>query len=383
MTSPCRNIRHLKPVTGHTSRVTHRAEIRLITAVLFVTGVLASTGCAGPGYFMQATAGHWKLMRQRQDVAEIMADPEADPDLVGRLERVMLILGFAEQELGLPPGDNYASYVSTGRDAVVWNVVATPEFSLTPKKWCFPVAGCVPYRGYFEEAKARKAADRLTGKGMDVALTPAAAYSTLGWFRDPVLDTMLSGSDTQLASILIHELAHRRLYLKGQTEFSESYARFVERAGVEKWLASHGSGNELAGWQARTRAAAGFNRMLLSARRELGSLYAAGLPDSELRTAKVRVLDELRQVYRETRDRDWAGRDYFRDFMSRDLNNAHLALLRSYEGGVCAFAALYEKANGNFFEFHRLAAERAALDRDAVKAWLARPCAAIAPASDL
>ena len=219
-------------VTRHASRVTNILKGSFLRSALVFTLLIATAACSGPGYYLQAGSGHWKLMRAREDISELVEDPATDPALVRKLETSRKILSFAGETLGLPVQDSYSEFVATGREAVAWNVVAAPEFSLAPKKWCFLVAGCIPYRGYFDEPRALKAAERLARKGLDVAVTPVSAYSTLGWFRDPVLDTMLAGSDTRLAATLIHELAHRRLYLNGETVFSVSFARFVERGGV-------------------------------------------------------------------------------------------------------------------------------------------------------
>jgi predicted aminopeptidase len=322
-------------------------------------------------------------MRARQDIAAIMTDPETDPALVRQLRTAREIIGYATTELGLPASDSYTEFVATGRDAVTWNVVATPEFSLAPKKWCFVVAGCVPYRGYFEESKALASAGRLSRKDMDVAVTPAAAYSTLGWFRDPLLDTMLARSDLRLAAVLVHELAHQRLYLKGQTGFSEAYARFVERTGVEQWLEHSGRGTEREQWIAMQAASDDFNGLLLEVRGQLHGIYGSGIPAIEKRSAKQRVLEQLQRDYQQLVETRWQGHDYFSGWFASDINNAHLALINSYEGAQCTFASLFREAGGDFYEFHRLAAERAKLEKTLLEAWLARDCEAIAPAGDM
>jgi predicted aminopeptidase len=207
----------------------HRSRPAWILMLMIVFGTCA---CAGPGYYVQAVSGHWHLMRERTVIDEILGNPKTDPERARKLRHVQGILEFAEQELQLPAGDSYQSFVETRREAVVWNVVAAPEFSLSPRKWCFIVAGCVPYRGYFDHDDAQRFGLRLERKGLDVSVSPAGAYSTLGWFSDPLLDTMLTRSDWQLAAYLFHELAHRKLYVRGDTDFNEAYARHVEQIGA-------------------------------------------------------------------------------------------------------------------------------------------------------
>ena len=206
--------------------------------------ILMLTACSGPGYYMQAVSGQWKLMHGRQDIQTLIKDPSTSPELSDQLQSAASIKEFAQKTLELPGAQSYTSFVEIDGTAVVWNVVATPEFSLQPKKWCFPVAGCVPYRGYFDRQKALQSAARLERKGMDVSVSPATAYSSLGWFEDPLLSTMLTGSDIRLAAYLFHELAHQRLYLKGDSAFNEGYASFVEENGVTNWLQSQNRQDE-------------------------------------------------------------------------------------------------------------------------------------------
>jgi predicted aminopeptidase len=344
---------------------------------------LSLAACAGPGYYLQAASGHWALLRGRQDVAGIIADPTADAQLVERLETAHSIVAYAGSQLGLPANGSYSEYVATGRSAVAWNVVATPEFSLAPKRWCFVVTGCVPYRAYFRQEAARELAARLSRKGMDTAVSPVTAYSTLGWFRDPLLDTMLARSDLRLAATLIHELAHQRLYRRGAAEFNESYARFVERAGVERWLRDSGRTADAGLWREAQRADRQFRQLLQETRGSLAAVFGAAHSESRMRAAKQEAFRDLRDGYRAlVRDR-WQGRDYFAGWLPADVNNAHLALLNTYQGGDCAFAMLFEEAGRNFHEFHRLAAERAKLRRPRLDAWLSRSCSVVAPGTDL
>lgn len=322
-------------------------------------------------------------MRARQDIGVMLDNPHTDAGLAARLETSREILNFAENSLGLPAGDNYRQYVETGRTAVLWNVVAVPEFSLIAKRWCFPVAGCVPYRGYFKHEKARQAATRLRQKGLDVAVTAVTAYSTLGWYKDPLLDTMLHGTDMQLAATMIHELAHRRLYIRSDTAFNEAFATFVEYRGVLDWLQTTGGRDAQQQWVFGRQAREQFYQLLVQSRQRLSSLYASTLGERQMRHAKQQIFAELKTQTLQLAKEQWGGRDIFGFAFVSEFNNARLILFNSYEGGVCAFSALFRQAGEDFFEFHRLAVMRAEMDHGNRQAWLAQSCPGIASSDDL
>ena len=348
---------------------------------------LALAACAGPGYYFQAASGQLKLMRARQDVAQVLADPQTDPALAARLQTAQDILDYAGHKLGMPADGSYSSFVRTGQPAVVWNVIAAPEFSLDARKWCFPVAGCVPYRGYFDERKAREFAGRMRSRGFDVSVQGATAYSTLGWFSDPLLDTMLQGDDARLAGTLFHELAHQRLYVKGDTGFSEAYASFVEAAGVRLWLTENRQDAFLEDWVRAQQAVAQFRQLQAQTRDRLQALYRSGWAVTEMRAAKHGIFDDMSAEYEMLVTREWGDRNYFAGWMREHRNNAALALYREYHQGFCAFEALFEQAGSDFRNFHRLAEEKAGLRAEQRAEWLYDNCetgeAAIAPAGDL
>jgi predicted aminopeptidase len=343
---------------------------------------LLLAGCAGPSYYAQAISGHLGLMSARQDAAELMSS-SGDPELVRRLQLAADIRSFAVERLGLPDNGSYTRFVRTGREAVTWNVVAAPEFSVEAKEWCFPVSGCVPYRGYFQRGQAEKFAGQMTARGYDVDISPVTAYSTLGWFADPLLDTMFIYGDEQLAAVLFHELAHQKIYVKGAAGFNEAYASFVEAIGMRMWLEAAGQAEALTDWERRRTASLQFSGLLLGARGELERLYASGRPEDELRRDKAEAFSRLRRHYASLRDGSWAGRDYFGGWFARELNNARLALLSSYESGSCAFERLYAEAGEDIVRFHQLAADKGAMDASARSAWLRQPCQVIAPPGDL
>ena len=331
-------------------------------------------GCAGPGYYAQAISGHMHIMHARVEISTVLEDGNTDPALAARLRQSQEVLSFAHDQLGLPANGKFSQFVVTGKDAITWNVVAAPEFSLEPRLWCFPVAGCVPYRGYFDQSEAEGFAARMKSRSLDVAVSPAIAYSTLGWFEDPLLDTMLQYSDPQLAGIMFHELAHDRLYVKGDTAFSEAFASFVEQTGVRLWLTASNQGTQLGNWNRTNAAALQFNHLLLKTRQELQELYTSAQADETKRENKSQLFEALRQEYRHMVKTDWSGVDYFARWMSGEQNNASLAILDSYEGGVCEFNVLYDSAGRDIEQFYRLAEEKAALDPAQRKAWLEQPC---------
>ena len=336
--------------------------------------VFLLTGCAGPAWYAQAVSGHLALMTQRTEISEILAEDKMDPALQQDLKLAMEIRSFAIDQLGLPNNGSYTEFVQTGRRAVTWNIVAAPEFSLETKQWCFIVAGCVSYRGYFDQHKAERFAHKLETKSYDVTISPAIAYSTLGWFDDPLLDTMLQYPDEQLAAFIFHELAHQRLYVKGDTAFNEAYASFVEKTGVRAWLQSTGRDDLLVRWQSMNTASIQFNILLQNTRDQLNGIYSSGLNNEEMRSQKKLVFIEMKTRYLALVNEHWGGINHYRSWFSLELNNARLALMKLYRGGSCAFEKLYESAGGNIVFFHQLAADRAALNTDERAAWLNQSC---------
>lgn len=340
-------------------------------------------GCAAPSYYAQAISGHRDLMRQRKDITEILNSGSASPEWTQRLELAQEIREFAVGQLHLPDNASFTQFVETGREAVTWNVVAAPEFSLTPRRWCFLVSGCVPYRGYFNLQNAERFAARLAGSGYDTAVSPVIAYSTLGWFDDPLLDTMFQYGDEQLAAFIIHEMAHQELYVSGDTLFSESYASFMEETGLRLWLESSGRKSGLPNGLNLQRAGAQINTLLQETRTKLAAIYASSQPEEGMRRAKSAVLENLREDYHQLVAEQWGGRSYFASLFARQLNNASLALFNSYRGGSCAFEALYREADRDMTRFQQLAASKARLGKKQRRAWLDQPCEVIASGGDL
>ena len=242
-------------------------------ALLLAAWLGLLSGCASPAYTLQAASGHFKLMNAREPVSDLLAEPDPEDPLIERLKLAQTLLAFAEESLGLPADGCYESVVRTSDEAITWNIVATPPYDLNPQRWCFLVAGCVPYRGYFDRADAERFAERLHNQGKDVAVSGAQAYSTLGWFDDPLLESMLQRPDGDLAEVLFHELAHQALYVPGDATFNESFAGFIAEQGVRAWMTSAGRDVELGAWLERQEAGAEFVRLLADTRRSLMELY--------------------------------------------------------------------------------------------------------------
>jgi predicted aminopeptidase len=296
-----------------------------------------TAGCAAP-YYWQAITGQLELLRKRAPIEEVVAEPNADPTLKVTLERVATMRRFAVEELGLPNNDSYTSYVALDRSYVVWNVVAADEFAVEPQRWCFPFAGCVAYRGYFDRAAAERFAAKLAADGLDTFTGGSTAYSTLGYFADPVLSTMVRGGEQYVASLLFHELAHQQLYVRDDSEFSEAFAMVVEELGTERWLSKHGVPADLERYRLRRERREEFGELIGAQQVELRTLYASGAPPEQLRADKQRAFDTLRRDYEALRA-SWQGSAEYDAWFAQPLNNAALASVATYTRWLPALRA--------------------------------------------
>jgi predicted aminopeptidase len=326
---------------------------------------LLAQACASAGYTWHALAGGARLLLARRPIDAVLADPRTPPALAERLRLVETILAFAAEELALPADESFRHYADLGRPAAVWTVVAAPELSVEPLTWCFPVAGCVPYRGYFHEEAARRFAQRLRSRGHDVTVGPVTAYSTLGWFADPVLSTYVLSAEEDLAGLLFHELAHQVVYVRDDSELNESFATTVERVGVERWLASREDAAGLAAYEERRRHSDELAELALAARDRLGELYASPLEPDAKRAEKARLLADLvaesavrRSAWGESGPDPWLG---------PSPNNADLAALGAYHRLVPAFESLLAEQDSlpAFYQAARELAQAPAAERRA------------------
>lgn len=331
---------------------------RWVPAVVFMSLL---SGCTTLGYYAQAISGQWQLLRARQPITVLLSDPDTAPVLRERLQRVELARDWASRSLQLPDNGSYRSYAELHRPYVVWNVFATEEFSLAPQQHCFPVAGCVAYQGYYDEADARARAQVLSSRGYDVHVAGVAAYSTLGWFDDPLLSTMLRWDDATLLYTLFHELAHQKLYVKGDTGFNESFAEFVGEEGLRQFAAMQPQLSLVPDTQRRDREEQ-FTRLVLACRAQLQALYRQPLTAAVMRERKAAIFASLRQDYTQMRDRDWGGEPlYERWFNAAPLNNARLLPFGLYQQNVPAFAQLFDEQGRDWSRFYAAAQTLAAL----------------------
>lgn len=317
----------------------------LFPGVLF----LFLNGCAGVSYYGQLASGQLQLLQAREPVSTVIADPGRDPLLRAHLTQSQKARTFASQQLHLPDNQSYRLYADIGRPFVVWNVFVTPEFSLTPQNHCFPIAGCVAYRGYYSQSAARGEAALQRLQGMDVSIGGVEAYSTLGWFNDPIISSMMSWGDERLATLIFHELAHQRFYVKDDTEFNESFASFVEQEGTRQWRAFRGLAPD-SGAQAQQRDQ--FIQLVLDTRTRLERLYTLPLPADQMRQRKAAEFERLRGQYRQLRDSQWAGDKRYDAWINAPMNNARLLPFGLYDQWVPAFAALFKQVGGDWVKFY-------------------------------
>lgn len=332
----------------------------MMRASLVLAAVLALAGCGNVGYYLQSVGGQLEIWQREAPIERVLADPHLDPQLKLQLERALRIRDYASRELGLPDNRSYRSYADLARPFVVWNVFAAPEFSVEARQWCFPFAGCVGYRGYFSEAEARAHAAQLAAEGYDVHVGGVPAYSTLGWFADPVLNTFIRYPEPELARLLFHELAHQVVYVKDDTVFNESFATVVEQAGVARWLAAHGSEADRVRFAQLQRFRIDFRRLVTQARSELAQLYAGPSSAEDKRRGKAAVFAALRSAYAAQRT-DWGGFAGFDRWFAQPLGNAHLVSVAIYTQQVPAFEALLAQSGGDLPRFYAAVRELAAL----------------------
>jgi len=306
-------------------------------------------GCAGVSYYGQLASGQLQLLRAREPVSRVIADPARDQQLRAHLTQSQKARTFASQQLQLPDNQSYRLYADIGRPFVVWNVFATPEFSLTPQNHCFPIAGCVAYRGYYSQSAARGEAALQRLQGMDVSIGGVEAYSTLGWFNDPIISSMMAWGDERLATLIFHELAHQRFYVKDDTEFNESFATFVEQEGTRQWRAFRGLPPD-SGAQVQQRDQ--FIQLVLETRTRLERLYTLPLPADQMRQRKADEFERLRGEYRQLRDSQWAGDKRYDAWINAPMNNARLLPFGLYDQWVPAFAALFRQMGGDWVKFY-------------------------------
>ncbi|MEG1040517.1 MAG: aminopeptidase [Pseudomonas sp.] len=314
---------------------------------LLLLGLL--NGCSSVSYYGQLASGQWQLLQARKPVAELVTAPDTPEKLRQQLLQAEQARAFASAQLKLPDNRSYRVYADIGRPFVVWNVFATPELSLEPETHCFPIAGCVAYRGYYSQGAARGAAAMQKQQGLDVYVGGVEAYSTLGWFDDPILSSMLGWGDERLAAVIFHELAHQQVYVQDDTAFNESFATFVEQEGARQWSAARGLPQQT---QDDNQQREQFIALVLASRERLKTLYAAPLSVPAKRAGKQAEFERLRREYRALRDSQWGGKGRFDAWINAPMNNAKLLPFGLYDQWVPAFAALFAEVGGDWQVFY-------------------------------
>ena len=322
------------------------------------------SACGTVGYYAQAIEGHLGLMHAARPVSEVVSDPATPPALRDKLRRIQVMREFAVRELGEPDNGSYRRYADLHRPFVVWNVIATPEFSVTPIQSCFPIAGCVSYRGWYSEAKANQDAQRLAAEGDDVFVGGVPAYSTLGWFDDPLLNTFMRYPDAEVARLIFHELAHQMLYVNGDSSFNESWAVSVEEEGVRRWLRTHATAEERKRYAAFNARREQFTALIGVYRDKLKAYYESAdkLVAPERSVGKAKLFAALDSDY-DSLKTSWGGIADYDRFMGRPSsdtpvtvrkpNNALLASVVTYSEWLPAFRELLAEQHGDLPSYYR------------------------------
>ena len=325
--------------------------------------LLLVSGCSNLGYYWQSVNGQLDVWRRERPIENVISDPAVAQELKDKLARVLEIRAFASRELGLPDNPSYRHYADLGRPFVVWNVFAAPEFSVQPLQWCLLFAGCVSYRGYFSREAAEQFAAGLAQQGHDVYVGGVPAYSTLGHFADPVLNTFIHYPEADIARLIFHELAHQVAYAKGDTVFNESFAVAVEQEGVRRWLARAGDAMQLKLFERNQSARAELARLVHRHRDRLDTLYQTRLAPETMRERKRAIIDELEAEYLALKA-GWGGYAGYDHWFAHKPNNAQLASVGIYTQLVPAFEALLEREGRDLARFYAVVKELAAAPKD-------------------
>jgi predicted aminopeptidase len=346
-----------------------------VVGVAALMGVACLTvGCSTIGYYAQSVGGHLDLLSRAKPIDEVMSDDATPASLRERLALAARMRDFAVTDLGLPDNRSYRRYSDLGRNAAVYNVTAAPELSLKLETWCFPVVGCVGYRGYYDRAAADAEGAALRARGLEVNVYGVPAYSTLGkldWLGgDPLLNTFVNWPEGELARLIFHELAHQVVYAEGDTMFNESFATAVERIGVQRWLAQHAGGEARTQYAAQDARREDFRALTTRYRDRLSALYTGAAAEADKRSGKAELMRELRSEYAKLKAERWNGFAGYDGWFER-ANNASFGLLAAYNELVPQFERVYEREGRDFKRFYAEVARLSALPKDQRHATLA------------
>lgn len=311
--------------------------------LLVMSFVVIAGGCTTLSYYSQSVKGQWQMMAQTRPIADVLSDPTTSEALKSRLQRVLKMREFAVNELGLPDNASYRHYADLGRSHVVWNVFAAEKLSVEPLTWCFPIVGCLVYRGYFNEQVAKDYAHGLEQQGYDTIVAGISAYSTLGWFSDPVLNTFVERNDAELAGLIFHELSHQVVYIKDDSVFNESLATAVELEGMRRWLEAGDDGEQIVEQTRRLQRRDEFIDLILDYRQKLDDAYQSKQSDDWKLEQKEIIIDQMRDRYR-VLAQQWQYNGYD-NWFAQDLNNAHFISAAAYYSRVPAFTELLRRSS--------------------------------------
>lgn len=330
--------------------VTKKVLSALILSVILSIALGSLSGCADLSYYMHSINGHLSIINSARDIDDLLADGKTDPELAERLRVVGRIRQFAVEQLQLPESGSYTIYADLKRSYALKNLFAAPEFSVKAHHWCYPIIGCAGYRGYFDEDRLQKTLSFLKQQGFDTYVSNVSAYSTLGWFDDPVLNTFINWPDYRLAGMIFHELSHQQLYIDGDTEFNESFAVAVQQAGIKKWLHINGHASKAARYQQQLDNRVQVIELIKKSQLQLKHLYSQPVDESAMRQSKKDIIHKLKTDYDDLSSQ-FTIEDGFRRWFEGPINNARLVSISTYYDLVPAFLQLLKSHDGNFQAF--------------------------------
>ncbi len=323
---------------------------QVLVRVNTLLAIFLLCSCSSISYYGQSISGQLQVLRAQRDFSEVFADSSIPEHVKTRLRSIAEIRNFASESLLLPDNDSYRKYADIGRRYIVWNVFAAPRLSLMPHQSCFFVVGCLSYRGYFHRNDAVEYMQQLEARGFDVYLGGVSAYSTLGWFDDPILNGMLERSNSEMARLIFHELAHQRLYLRDDTEFNEAFAEAVARIGVAAWLDSRANDDRRAEFTAMLKREKQFHQLVLTYREKLESVYNSDQKDS-LKLEEKRLTFIAMQAEYEQLKSNWGGEGDYDNWM-KEVNNARIAAVSTYQSLVPEFLQVYRLLGEDLARFY-------------------------------
>lgn len=341
----------------------------ILTRIVVLGAILQLSACSTLGYIAHTSSGHLKLMRDRQAISDLLSNADLEHAQITKFNNLLKIREFASDELLLPNNKSYTSYVELDRDYVTWVVFAAPTLSLKAEKWCFWIVGCVPYRGYFSEAKANQFAEQVKQQHLEVYVAPVPAYSTLGWFSDPLLSSMVDRGELVAAEYIFHELAHQQLYIKNDTSFNEAYATAVGQLGVIAWLESENKTDELKRYLKSKQEKQKIYHIVGEFRQQLMKIYQSEKSDEEKLHLKQQAFLSYKQ-HMTTKLKQWDKYEHYRPWLLENINNAKLNAFSTYQALVPEFISLFKACDSRFDEFYRVVASTRRLNKQQRLAFL-------------